>query len=245
MTGPIVRIAWCTAPSLVVSSPQESGLIVGVTMSFVAGAFRRVQFVIAVVALAASLASCSSEAQNGVDSLGTSDDLSDLASVDPTNLGINAAISGCGGFLGGSEEQRWAVGEMGAKSDDPVEEQCSEGLEWSFDEASSTVTFTHKNLRLNCCGSHSITVTPTGSPNGFEIAELDAPDADGRCRCMCMYDFVIDLPNVSGVVNVKLTLMIEDEAESPQAAVRWEGAIDLTAGSGAILIQQRSGDACW
>ncbi len=187
--------------------------------------------------IAGLIGSCTPTQQEAMDSTESTADT-------VLNLGKNAALSGCGGFTSETESQRNALSED-AKADGAVDQDCSEELLWTYDSSTSTITFLHHNSRLNCCGEHSIVVTTAGTAGAYEIAVNDALGDEGRCRCMCQYDFKVDLPEVSGTIQVKLTLTVEDELAEPAVTTRWEGQIDLGSGSGTEVIGQRSGDACF
>ena len=154
---------------------------------------------------------------------------------DPTNLGKNARSSECGGFDAA----------LKIDNQDEVDDICGdERLIWTFDETSRTVSFLNQDVWLNCCGEHSITVSFDEESGVYEIAETDAPEMLGgepsRCHCMCLFDFAIDLPGVSSeTIDLKLTRDETDDEEERMTV--WLGEIDLSAGSGDILIEENVG----
>lgn len=157
-------------------------------------------------------------------------------------VGWKASVSGCGGFPGEAETTRQAVG-VGDDAITEAEVDCSELLEWTYDQVSSTVTFLHRNADLNCCASLSIMVKVTEQSGTVELAETD--DAEEHCKCMCTYDFRAEVPNVQGTLNVTLTRWVSEWDGDTGPKTRWEGTIDLNAGSGTVVLEERTGeDGC-
>lgn len=119
-----------------------------------------------------------------------------------------------------------------------------ERLTWQYNRSAKTVTFVNKNVWLNCCGERSITASFNEAAGIYEIYETDQAEMDGdtplRCDCECFFDFKVRLSGVdSGVIGVNLFRIVSD-LEKPVTAV-WKGNIDLSEGSGDILIGRQSG----
>jgi hypothetical protein len=133
------------------------------------------------------------------------------------------AISECGGF---EAKSTWSYGDY-----------CdAEVLRWALDPATGALTFTDQRVLLNCCGERSITVA---EQNGtYVITETDAPEAGaGRCYCMCVFDFEVTYnPGVpyGNTVPIQLVRDVTDDNAPPITV--YSGTIDLTAGSGAIVV---------
>ncbi|RJO71891.1 MAG: hypothetical protein C4523_03510 [Myxococcales bacterium] len=145
---------------------------------------------------------------------------------EPQAVGSNPALSDCGGFPGGRS----------------ITSECEdEMLSWSYDAESFTVSFFNINAHLNCCGDHAIEVFYNGGDGLFTIQETDAPEnGSDRCFCECLFDFAIDVANVSGMMPVELLRDVTDDDQP--ALPLWSGTIDLTEGYGDILIQENAGE---
>lgn len=130
------------------------------------------------------------------------------------------AISECGGFEAKSSDTY-----SGAYCD-------AEVLKWELDPATGAVTFTDQRALLNCCGERSMKVA---LENGtYVISQSDAPEQAGRCLCMCVFDLAVTVDKLSGTIPVKLVRDITDDNEP--AKTLYSGTIDLSAGSGAIVV---------
>jgi hypothetical protein len=141
-----------------------------------------------------------------------------------------SVVSECGGFA--------------AADDDTGLEVCSdERLLWSYDAASKTVDFVNEGVWLNCCGSHSIAVFMEAG-GVYVLSETDEPDeGDDRCLCMCFFDYGVSLPDISvGTLALRLVRHIPDNEPSSWSV--WEGSIDLSLGSGEVLIEESVGSGC-
>jgi len=142
----------------------------------------------------------------------------------------NSRVSECGGF--GSPEKR-----MG--NDIPITRDIltycdSENLQWFYDENTLTLSVLNTRVLLNCCGEHDITAS---YDNGMiVIAENDQPvNGTDRCRCMCVYDFFIEISGLSsGVVTLKLDLTVDEDTQN-----KWEGTIDIRKKNGEIIVDDK------
>ncbi len=148
-----------------------------------------------------------------------------------TGLGKNANVSECGGF-----DRK--------NTDDYAEEadgNCrDEGLAWTYDKESKTVSFLNKNVWLNCCGKHFVSIQLNEKTGVYEILETDKPEMDGdsllRCHCMCFFDYKIDLSDIdSKPIKVKILRHVTDTDDQPKMV--WEGELDLTKGQGYELVE--------
>lgn len=154
---------------------------------------------------------------------------SDSTSVD---VGTNPRISGCGGF---DTSQNRLISQQEEDS------SCSdERLIWQYDEESQTVHFLNKDIYLNCCGEHYVSIFENEKIGNYKIEEIDnAIGGDGRCNCMCFFDFEIDLVNpttIEDTIYVTLTRVIDGDDD-----VIWEGELVLSEGEGDILIEENVG----
>ncbi len=161
------------------------------------------------------------------------DSVADIAGVDavndgvePVNIALNPLVSECGGFAAATRE-----GEDSYCGDDR--------LIWSVDSENGVINFTNQDVFLNCCGIHDVTVTLRDGV--YVITEIDEPEEGGaRCNCMCLFDFSVDMPLVDGnLITVRIDRLVTDVDGSPATA--WEGEIDLTTGSGDIMIAENVG----
>ena len=111
---------------------------------------------------------------------------------------------------------------------------------WQYDEESQTVHFLNKNVWLNCCGLHSISIFLDKETGDFEIEETDDPLDGLRCTCECFYDFKIDLigyTTISDTIHVMLTRVIDGHEYKI-----WSGDLVLSVGEGDELIEENVGD---
>jgi len=133
------------------------------------------------------------------------------------NLSVKQAlVSPCGGFQQTSGTSRKSSG-------DDIEK-----VSWTFDAEPGTLTLVHSHVNLNCCGERSVSMR---REDGFVVVEEDDQAGEpGRCRCMCFIDFSI---TIGGITSVKLPVRLVLTVDST-AVIKWEGTLDLTAGSGEI-----------
>ena len=115
-----------------------------------------------------------------------------------------------------------------------------ERLFWQYDEESQTVHFLNKNVWLNCCGVHSISIFLDKETDDFEIEETDDPLNGGRCDCMCFYDFEIDLID-STTISDTIYVMLTREIDGHEDKI-WDGDLVLSVGEGDELIEENVGD---
>lgn len=149
------------------------------------------------------------------------------------NLGDNADISDCGGFVSAQPAD--------LREKQVEEDFCKdERLIWSYNSESRTVSFFNKDVFLNCCGRHSITVVRNKETGVYILEETDRPEPGGvRCGCMCFFDFKIDLPDVAGgIIEVQLYRHVTDN--DPRWIV-WEGTLDLDQGAGDQIVREDVG----
>lgn len=101
----------------------------------------------------------------------------------------NPQISGCGGFTGDTEKR--TVNSIPFLCD--PETYCdAEKLLWLYEESTQTLKVMNTRVLLNCCGDHEITAVDNN--NVIIISENDQPEGGtGRCYCMCVYDFYIEI----------------------------------------------------
>lgn len=127
-------------------------------------------------------------------------------------------VSDCGGF---------AAGTKGAV------DYCAQGvLEWRRE--GDVLVVTERRVLLNCCGDRAATVTREGDT--WVLAETDAPEGgDGRCRCMCVFDFEVTVPAFpDGVAPFRIVRWITDSGDGP--VTTWEGDLIVGDTPGAIMV---------
>ena len=78
----------------------------------------------------------------------------------------------------------------------------------------------------------------------YVLSETDEPDeGDDRCLCMCFFDYGVSLPDISvGSLALRLVRHIPDNEPSSWSV--WEGSIDLSLGTGEVLIEESVGSGC-
>jgi hypothetical protein len=109
------------------------------------------------------------------------------------------------------------------------ENECiDETIAWQYDTELKTLSFTDENVWLNCCGEHTIVSFYDEETEIYEILETDDAINSERCRCMCFYDFKIDIPNIATEnIQVKLTRAVDKNK-----ITIWEGSLNLQNGQG-------------
>lgn len=157
-------------------------------------------------------------------------------SAEANNIGRSPKISECGGF---SEKEA-------TFDDTPEDNECrDERLVWNYNEDTRTLSLMNKNIHLNCCGDRSISASLNKETGVYEIYETDKPERiDGqpaRCRCMCFFDFQIEVPDIdSGTIPVKIFRSVTEEKNGASKAV-WNGELDLSRARGDEEIQENVG----
>jgi hypothetical protein len=75
------------------------------------------------------------------------------------------------------------------------------------------------------------------------VTEMDAPASDGgRCFCTCVFDFGLSAGNIpEQTIDLRVVRHVSDEGTSN---VVFEGAIDLTEGSGWEIIDDTPAMFC-
>jgi hypothetical protein len=139
-------------------------------------------------------------------------------------------VSACGGFeING-----------GGLFDAPLPYCAAEVLHWQYLAAEQTLKLADARVLLNCCGDHSFMVEEQGGV--YLFTEIDAPEGGwGRCACMCVFDYVIE---VQGVAEQLLPIkIVRDVTDWPEGSGDvWEGDLDLSLGSGSIVIDDTAED---
>ncbi|MFW6369189.1 MAG: hypothetical protein ACOC0J_01250 [Myxococcota bacterium] len=132
------------------------------------------------------------------------------------------------------------IGEQSSRQDGREEWCGAERLQWSYEAESETLDLLHSRVALNCCAEHSVSYEQVGDIH--VVTEIDVPPRDGRCRCTCLFDFHSSLAGIaSGMASVLVLLDIEEEEGS---SVVWEGDLDLTEGSGEIVLDDTESSLC-
>jgi hypothetical protein len=139
-------------------------------------------------------------------------------------------ISECGGLEAGGDTLPKARGYSDAYCD-------AEVLHWLFDTSTQTLTLTHARVAANCCGDHSLSVKL--QEGVYVVTEVDKWKPPGRCRCICVYDYTVDIPGVSGdTVEIKLVREVIDPPPESESFTVWEGSLDLSEGEGWFIIDE-------
>jgi hypothetical protein len=141
-----------------------------------------------------------------------------------------AHLSECGGF---------AVTGGVAKADTAADDYCAaEVLRWRYDATAGSLSLSDDRILLNCCGDHGIgAVIEDGA---YVVTETDDPLEGGvRCHCLCVFDFALDVEGVPlDAIPVRL---LRDIGETGETGI-WEGTLDLTAGTGEVILDETSAD---
>ncbi len=148
---------------------------------------------------------------------------------EPSELTQSSSTSECGGFETAAFDK--------SSLDKSTENYCdAEVLAWAYDSENGTVTLSNERILLNCCGDHSMTATLIDGV--YVIKEVDAPEGeDGRCLCMCVFDFALELDGVGpGSMPIRILREVTDDASGPTLV--WEGSLDLALGSGEEIIDE-------
>ncbi len=86
------------------------------------------------------------------------------------------------------------------------------------------------------------TINASHEKGVLSITENDEPPADGssRCWCICVYNFFIEISEISsGVITIRLDLIVDDTTSN-----KWEGKVDLKEENGEIIIDDKSLENC-
>lgn len=149
---------------------------------------------------------------------------------EPQNLGVDAALSGCGGFFDNADSASKSV------TLDDTDPPKTEFLNWTYDATNQHLSLHNTAVCLNCCGDHGVAIFWSDEIDGYEMAETDFPEAgDTRCNCICPFDFSIAITDLAiGVINLKLTREVSDQ--SPRKTTVWHGKLNLNQTQGTIEI---------
>lgn len=132
-------------------------------------------------------------------------------------------ISACGGF----ESNLKSAPRLAA-----TDYCAAEVLDWSYEATASMLTLRDERILLNCCGDHAMTAEVVDGV--YVVTESDAPEGGtGRCHCMCVFDFGLELQGVpAGTIDLRIVRHVEETGDT----VVWEGALDLAAGAGEVVL---------
>lgn len=171
---------------------------------------------------------------NGCSDLGN--DGASCLSESSEALVFSAQSSVCGGFV--SE---------GTPSDAELAAYCAaERLLWTYDDQAERLTVVDARADLNCCGERSIQGFRIGEV--YYMHEVDSPEEEGRCSCLCVYDFEIAL-QVGAVRELTLSLTrevtdVDSTGQSEAMQLNWQGVLDLAQGSGEVILDTTRAEGC-
>lgn len=131
----------------------------------------------------------------------------------------NPRVSGCWGFDAPPDTTARMASNGG------------ERLLWSYDENGSLLTVVHTGVILNCCGDRSIEAFM--DDDVLVIAENDQPGEEGRCWCICPFDFALE---ITGVPQKTVRLRLERTVDAVKTWT-WTGSIVLGDGTGEIKFE--------
>ncbi len=167
---------------------------------------------------------------------GTSD-----TDVDPATdlIPQTFAVSKCGGFDSKANKAKtYTTKKL------PKLAYCdAEVLQWTYDAVTGELKLSNNRIPLNCCGDRSMKVK---EQNGtYVLTETDKPEmittkqgtSGARCGCMCVFDMSVAAQKVApGVIKAKLVRHVTDSSSGAQNV--WSGSIDLSAGSGTVVVDK-------
>lgn len=165
----------------------------------------------------------------------------DDSDVDPSTdlIPQTFAVSKCGGFVGASK-QTYSTKKL------PQLKYCdAEVLKWSHDAKTGELKLANNRILLNCCGERIMKMSVDYS-GVHVITETDSPEmittkqgtSGARCGCMCVFDMSMAAQKVAaGPIQVKLVRDVTDDSKGAQAV--WSGTIDLSAGSGTVVLNKK------
>ena len=138
------------------------------------------------------------------------------------------AISDCGGFYDA----------QATTFKDSLDYCAARRLHWAYDETTGELRLADKRVLLNCCGDHSIDVH---LENGvYVVTERDQPGF-GRCGCMCVFDYTAAIQGVPNeAIHLRIEMRVPDWDEVSGQV--FEGTLDLTQGSGVVVIDDTPED---
>ena len=117
---------------------------------------------------------------------------------------------------------------------------CTEKIFWEYNQANRTLQLVHGPVALNCCGVRY--VNSGVAEEFYTILEMDEP-GEYRCRCMCDTFYSVCIRNVpETLLPIRIFLHVTDETSQP--ADVWEGELDLSEGSGQIVLGESGSQHC-
>ena len=146
----------------------------------------------------------------------------------------DAMTSACGGF--GNAVEALSAGDYCA----------AEVLDWAYDAETSELTLLHQRTTLNCCGEHSVSAAWEG--DAVVVTSVDEPEAapggGARCGCMCVFDFGVTVLQVPAGTAQALTWRETVTDQDDGDRVVFDGTLDLSAGSGRVVISDAESMWC-
>lgn len=126
-----------------------------------------------------------------------------------------------------------------------TQEYCAaERLKWSYDATTKVLNVQNTRAELNCCGERAIKAykNPDGS---YELLETDDKEENGRCNCMCVFDFGVDLKDIeAGTIDVTLARHILDDPNQNKETI-WSGKITIPAMNAEDSIDINTNASVW
>lgn len=118
----------------------------------------------------------------------------------------------------------------------------AEVLYWRYDSTTSRLALTDARILLNCCGQHSMDIRK--SADGYLVTERDWPEQDGRCSCMCVFDFALETgPIYENVIRLRVVREVADWPEGSGEV--FEGDLDLSLEYGQVILDSTPiGEEC-
>ncbi|MFH1147477.1 MAG: DUF4214 domain-containing protein [Pseudomonadota bacterium] len=135
-------------------------------------------------------------------------------------LGINAAVSNCGGFPEYHEGRSLAAHDS---------QDTYERLVWKYDADTQIVSFLDRDVEANCASGFTICIVRNPETGVYSIEETES--TPNPADCLCLYDLKVDLPGIA-LPAEKLTLKL-----SRNGRTLWTGEITPGDGQGDVPIQ--------
>ena len=153
----------------------------------------------------------------------------DPEEVEAEGVEENVRVSGCRGFDNSNTVSLKSV------------QRCDQSIIWKYNNQEGVLNIVNQDIMLNCCGEHDVRIEK--GYKSIKYIMIDNPENDARCGCSCLFDYSADvkIDLEDGITLAVFTDIAEDEGLKEV----WEGRINLSEGSGAIVIKERSGDDCF
>ena len=157
------------------------------------------------------------------------EDVAEDVDVEAEGVEENVRVSGCRGFDNSNTVSLKSV------------QRCDQSIIWKYNNQEGVLNIVNQDIMLNCCGEHDVRIEK--GYKSIKYIMIDNPENDARCGCSCLFDYSADVK--IDLEDGRTLAVFTDIAEDEGLKEVWEGRINLSEGSGAIVIKERSGDDCF